>query len=206
MHSILIIALGAICGIAVTMEVSRLFLGADAALLLLSSMGAGAVLLFAAPHAPLSRPWPALGGHAISAVIGVAVAHYMGDSTWAAALAVGLSIFAMHGARCLHPPGGATALVAVLGGPGVHALGYSFVLAPVMLNALTLLLTARLFHRLLDGRWSSLHALPRTERIPQPRDLARAIDRLGMRDEIDEAEVLHILAEAERLAREKGKE
>lgn len=59
-----------------------------------------------------------------------------------APLAVGLAIGAMHYLRCIHPPGGATALTAVAGGASVHELGYHFVLTPVLLNVSILMITA----------------------------------------------------------------
>jgi CBS-domain-containing membrane protein len=105
-------------------------------------MGAASVLLFAVPHGALSQPWPVLGGNVVSAVIGVTCARWLVDPMVAASLAVALSIAAMYILRCLHPPGGATALYAVLGGEAVHALGYGYVLSPVLLDVLVLLAVA----------------------------------------------------------------
>ncbi len=102
---------------------------------LIASMGASAVLLFAVPHGQLSQPWPVLAGHSVSALIGVTCAMFLPGPALAAGCAVGLSIWVMHQLKCIHPPGGATALVAVLGGDAVQSLGYQFVLAPVMANA-----------------------------------------------------------------------
>ena len=110
--------------------------------MLVASMGASAVLLFAVPHGPLSQPWPLMGGHLISAVIGVSCALTIANPLLAGPLAVALAIAAMHYLRCIHPPGGATALTAVAGGSSVHELGYQFVLTPVLLNALIMLITA----------------------------------------------------------------
>ena len=140
-------ALGGVAGIAIVYGTAWLVLGPDA-YLVVPSMGAGAVLLFGAPHAPMSQPWPALAGHLVSAVIGVGVYRSLGEHGLAAALAVGLAIGVMHQLRCLHPPGGATAYVAVMGGPAVHALGFGFVLAPAMLNAAELWALAWIFHNL----------------------------------------------------------
>jgi CBS-domain-containing membrane protein len=110
-------------------------------------MGASAVLLFAAPHGALSQPWPVFGGNLVSAVIGVTCARWLGhEPMLAASLAVALSIGAMYVLRCLHPPGGATALYAVLGGETVHALGYGYVLSPVLLNVVVLLTVAVAFN------------------------------------------------------------
>lgn len=118
--------------------------GAGAAIV--ASMGASAVLLYAAPHGPLSQPWPVIAGHSVSALIGVACAQWIPQPLVAAACAVGLSIGAMHQLRCIHPPGGATAFTAVMGGPTVHGLGFTFVLFPVLTNAVAMVLLAVLLN------------------------------------------------------------
>ena len=135
-------AAGGFIGILLTMWLSLHYLGAQGAAMLVASMGASAVLLFAVPHGPLSQPWPLMAGHLVSALIGVSCALTIANPLLAAPLAVALSIAAMHYMRCIHPPGGATALTAVAGGTSVHELGYQFVLTPVLLNVLILLVTA----------------------------------------------------------------
>src|SRR3569832_828644 len=85
-------------------------------------------------------------------MIGVSCATYISDIRLAAALAVGLSLFAMYYLRCLHPPGGATALSAVIGGVTVHQLGFQYVAAPVMLDALVIIFVAVLFNYLFPWR------------------------------------------------------
>jgi len=138
----IISAVGGFTGILLTMWVSLHYLGMQGAAMLVASMGASAVLLFAVPHGPLSQPWPLIGGHLVSALIGVSCALSITNPLLAAPVAVALAIAAMHYLRCIHPPGGATALSAVVGGPSVHALGYQYVLTPVLLNALIMLVTA----------------------------------------------------------------
>lgn len=124
-------AVGGLHGIGAVLLTSQLMPGNQGHSLIIASMGASAVLLFAAPHGTLSRPWPVFGGHVVSALIGVSCVQWLGhDLMIAASLAVGLSITAMYSLRCLHPPGGATALTAVLGGDAVHAMGYVFVWSP----------------------------------------------------------------------------
>ena len=113
-----------------------------AAALIVASMGASAVLLFGVPHGPLSQPWALIGGHTVSAIIGVSCALLVPNEFVAAALAVGLAIGVMHYLRCIHPPGGATAITAVIGGPAVHALGFQYLFTPVLLNVAIILLTA----------------------------------------------------------------
>jgi CBS-domain-containing membrane protein len=140
-------AAGGLLGILAVLWVGHFWLEGHGGVLAVASMGASAVLLFAAPHGALSQPWPVLGGHLISAVIGVACARWLGhEPMLAASLAVALSIAAMYGMRCLHPPGGATALYAVMGGDAVHALGYGYVVSPVLLNALVILAVAVVFN------------------------------------------------------------
>jgi CBS domain-containing membrane protein len=137
---------GGFTSIFLILAVSRYFVGSMDAALVVASMGASAVLLFAVPHGLLSQPWPVFGGHVVSAVVGVSCAQLVPEPLLAAALAVGLAIGAMHYLRCIHPPGGATALAAVVGGNGVHELGFAFVLTPVMLNVLIILLVAVVFN------------------------------------------------------------
>ena len=148
----LLSGLGGFLGIFAIFHISRLFLADAAAMLIVASMGASAVLLFAVPGGKLSQPWSLVGGHLLSATLGVAVASVVSDLFLAGAIAVGLAITAMHYARCTHPPGGASALVAVVGGASVDALGFQYVLTPVLLNALVILGVALLFNNLIEGR------------------------------------------------------
>ena len=116
--------------------------------LLIAPMGASAVLLFALPSSPLAQPWSIIGGNIVSALIGVTCALWVKDIVLAAALAAGISIAAMFALRCLHPPSGAVALTAVLGGSVIHTQGYAFVIFPVAVNSLLLLLVAIVFNNL----------------------------------------------------------
>jgi CBS domain-containing membrane protein len=142
-------SLGALAGIAITGLVTHLIVGRSSDLpLLVAPMGASAVLLFGVPASPLAQPWSLLGGNLISALVGVSCAAWIGSPLAAAALAVALSIGLMFTLRCVHPPSGAVALTAVLGGPAIQALGYRFVLLPVGLNSLLLLASAILYHKL----------------------------------------------------------
>jgi CBS domain-containing membrane protein len=143
---------GALFGLLLTGLVSHLTLGQSiGAAWLIAPMGASAVLLFAVPASPLAQPWSIIGGNVSAALIGVTCAKLVQDPLLAAALAAALAIGAMFLLRCLHPPSGAVALTAVLGGPAIHAMGYHFVLLPVALNSL-LLLAAALFFNNVTGR------------------------------------------------------
>ncbi len=139
-------ATGGLFGLWAVISISQAELGDAGSAGLVASMGASAVLLFAVPHGTLSQPWPVVGGHLVSALIGVAVAKFVPQMALAAPLAVALAIGAMHYLRCIHPPGGATALSAVVGGEAVHQLGFMYVLTPVMLNTLVILLVALVFN------------------------------------------------------------
>jgi CBS-domain-containing membrane protein len=148
----LISGLGGFLGIFAILMITRQFVGGHDAVLIVASMGASAVLLFAVPHGPLSQPWALAGGHLISAFIGVSCYLLIPDPFIAAALAVGLAITAMHYLRCIHPPGGATALTAVVAGTGVHKLGYLYMVTPVLLNVLVIIAVAILFNYLFSWR------------------------------------------------------
>jgi CBS-domain-containing membrane protein len=145
-------AAGAFCGILVTLLISRWYLPEPGAFIIIASMGASAVLLFAVPHGALSQPWPVAGGHFISAIIGVSIAKLITPVWLAAPVAVGLAVGTMHYLRCIHPPGGATALAATTSGAQVTAMGYHFVFTPVMLNVCAILLVAVTFNYLFMWR------------------------------------------------------
>lgn len=115
---------------------------------IVAPLGASAVLVFAVPASPLAQPWPVVGGNTISALIGIAVWRLLPDPAIAAGLAVGAAILVMSLLRCLHPPGGAAALTAVIGGAAVHEAGYAFALVPVALNSVALVAAGLAFHRL----------------------------------------------------------
>lgn len=115
--------------------------------LLVAPIGASAVLLFALPASPLSQPWPVIGGNFVAAVVGLLVASTVTNLWLAAGLSVGLAILLMSLLRCLHPPGGGTALLGVLGGETISTTGLTLVLWPVTLNAILLVAAAWAFHR-----------------------------------------------------------
>jgi CBS-domain-containing membrane protein len=198
----LVSALGGFLSILCIWWVSARHLDAGGAALLVASMGASAVLLFAVPHGPLSQPWPLLAGHTVSAVLGIACATWVDPPMLAAPLAVGLAIGAMHLLRCIHPPGGATALTAVIGGPGVQALGWEFLLTPVLLNVLVIGLVGVLFN--FPFRWRRYPAAlsrnrPRQEEKPRSAlfshaDLVYALGRLDTFVDVSEQDLLQIYA------------
>lgn len=140
--------LGAAIGIAATLALCAAMLPASGLPAIVAPLGASAVLVFAVPSSPLAQPWSVVGGNALSALIGVAAWRWIPNMAVAAGLAVGAAILVMSLLRCLHPPGGAAALTAVIGGSAVHNAGFGFALAPVGLNSLLLVLIGVAFHRL----------------------------------------------------------
>jgi CBS-domain-containing membrane protein len=135
---------------------SCVFAGTDLTLVI-GSFGASAVLIYGAIRSPLAQPRNLLGGHMLSAIIGVATYQALHDHLWlAAAVAVATAIAVMHVTRTLHPPGGATALIAVIGGESIHAIGYWYVLVPAGLGATIMLIVALLINN-----------IPKTRRYPE---------------------------------------
>lgn len=198
----LISAAGGFVGIMLVVLMQRDVIGETGAAMIVASMGASAVLLFAVPHGALSQPWAVLIGHGVSAVIGVTCARYVPDPMAAAALAVGLSIGAMHYLRAIHPPGGATALTAVIGGPQLASLGYGYVLSPVLANALVITLAAVAVNAAFAWRrYPAAWGLRQLREAPSPvvetaelthADFMAALARVGTFVDISEADFLRL--------------
>lgn len=143
---------GGIVAILATTWLTSLFIGQVTAPYMLAAMGASTVLLLGAPHSPFSQPWSFIGGHLVSATIGVTCAMELHNVYLSAGLAVGLSLLAMYYLRCLHPPGGATALLAVIGDQRIHSMGYHFIVMPVLINVAILMCVSLLINRLVLRR------------------------------------------------------
>ncbi len=148
----LISALGGFISIFLIIYISQSVLELKDSAIIIASMGASAVLLFAVPHGPLSQPWALIAGHLISAIVGVSCVKIFGVNIISASIAVGVAIGLMYYMRCLHPPGGATALSAVLGGESINALAYQYVLTPVLINILVIILIAIIFNFIFTWR------------------------------------------------------
>lgn len=120
---------------------------------LIGSFGASCVLVYGVIQSPLAQPRNLVGGHLVSAIVGVTVQKIIPDILWIAApLAVSLSIVLMQITKTLHPPGGATALIAVTGSAQIKGLGYMYVLSPVFSGVLILLIVALIFNNLTSKR------------------------------------------------------
>ncbi len=161
---------GALLGILLTGLITHAVLGKGSDLpLLIAPMGASAVLLFGVPSSPLAQPWSIIGGNLVAALIGVSSWKIFHDPLMSGAFAVCIAIGAMFALRCLHPPSGAVALTAVLGGPAVHAMGFGFALAPVLLNSAALLVVALAFNNLSGRPYPHRHPPAKTPEAPPER-------------------------------------
>jgi CBS domain-containing membrane protein len=204
--------LGAIVGILIASVVVRAFgIGAVGLPFIVAPIGASAVLVFAAPASPLAQPWPVLGGNTLSAAVGIASARVFDDTMTAAAVAVGAAIVVMMLCGCLHPPGGACALFAAVGATAVRHQGFAFALWPVAANTAALLLVATLVNNLTGRRYPHVATVPPagpsavdkppTQRLGvQTSDIAAAMKRLDQGFDIDPADVVTLVRDAERHA------
>ena len=141
--------IGAFCGIAPIAFLNYNLFNDTDFVFIVASFGASAVLVYGAIRSPLAQPRNLMGGHIISALIGITAYKLFGSQPWlASALAVATAIAVMHATKTLHPPGGATALIAVIGGENIHALGYFYAVIPVGLGALIMLVVALLVNNI----------------------------------------------------------
>jgi CBS domain-containing membrane protein len=148
---------GAALGLLFTALISQLVGPAIDGRWLIAPLGASAVLVFALPASPLAQPWPVIGGNMFSALVGVACARWLPDALWAGAFATALAIALMFALRCLHPPGGAVALLAVLG----HTTHFPFALYPVLTDSVLLVLAGVVYNSLTGRRYPHLQLAPR---------------------------------------------
>lgn len=144
---------GAFVGIGAIGFIQSLQFGHDDNIFLIGSFGASSVLVYGAIQSPLAQPRNLIGGHLISAIVGVTIHKFLPDILWLTApLSVASSIVLMQTTKTLHPPGGATALIALIGSERVKNLGYLYVLSPVLTGSLILLVVALIFNNLTSHR------------------------------------------------------
>lgn len=141
-------AMGGFAGIVLTALVCRYWQGDVQGAWIVAPIGASAVLVFAVPNSPLAQPWSVIGGNTLCAAIGALCGMALPDPAWAGAAAVALAIGAMFSLRCLHPPGGAAALLCALSGVPLH-----FALFPVAANCVLLVCVAVAYNRLTGRRY-----------------------------------------------------
>lgn len=145
--------LGSFIGIGIIAYLQSQTLPHSDVVYLIGSFGASSVLVFGIIQSPFAQPRNLIGGHLVSAIIGVTVQQFAPDILWLTApLAVSLSIVLMQVTKTLHPPGGATALIAVTGSAEIKNMGYWYVLTPVLSGALILLVIALIFNNMTSNR------------------------------------------------------
>ncbi len=175
-------------------------------LLLLGSMAASAVLLYAVPHSPLAQPWNLIGGHLISALAGWATISFVHDPLAAAGIAVGCAIFLMYVLDCLHPPGAATALTLVLGATQFMQMGMGWTLTIVAANGFISLLLALAINNALPRRhYPQAAAAPAAPKavarvLPEQQDIERALAEEDSLLDISTEDLLDIYERAQRHA------
>ena len=201
---------GALCGLAISSLISWYVLGGMNAWYI-APMGASSVLLFAVPNSPLAQPWNVVVGNTLAGIIGVACTQYLPDLTSAFSVAVGFAIFMMMTTDSLHPPSGAVAITAVLGGEAVHKLGFHFILYPVLLNSVLLLVFAVFFNRLIGRNYPTMPHLNERSKDPtptqkvsiQPKDIEYALEQYTELLDISQYDLEKIILEAQEHASER---
>ncbi len=145
--------IGSFIGIGAIAYVQTLHLPVSDVIYLIGSFGASSVLVYGVIESPLAQPRNLIGGHVVSATIGVTIQQFIPDLIYIAApLAVSLSIVFMQITKTLHPPGGATALIAVTGSTELKSIGYWYVISPVLVGCLILLIVALVFNNMTSKR------------------------------------------------------
>lgn len=203
----LVCGIGALIGLTISSLISWYVLG-DFNAWYIAPMGASSVLLFAVPASPLAQPWNMVVGNTIAGIIGVTCAMYIPNLTEAFSVAVALAIFLMMTTDSLHPPSGAVAITAVLGGESVHQLGYYFIFYPVLLNSVLLLVIAIIFNRLLGKQYPQVAQLNTRSKDPtptqkvtiQPQDIQEVLEHQTELLDISEYDLQKIILEAQEKA------
>ncbi|MDN3640602.1 HPP family protein [Simiduia curdlanivorans] len=182
--------------------------------ILLASMGASSVLLFGLPNSPLASPWSFVGGHIIPAAIGVGCSWVIQDMALLAAVTIALTLLCMYTFECIHPPGGATALVPVFAAYE-QPLGFDFLLYPVASGVLILLLLSLFFKRWVlhkplintsddfDPKHQSQNRPPLKRHGLQPEDFLRALNSADTVLDIGEQDLESLCHKAQSFAYER---
>jgi CBS domain-containing membrane protein len=155
--------LGGFFGIGIIGFISSQYFTLNDNLFLIGSFGASAVLVYGATNSPLAQPRNLVGGHVISAVVGVTLHKLIPGEIWlSSALAVSTAIVMMQITKTVHPPGGATALIANIGSEKIKALGFMYVVSPVFTGVIVLLVVALIFNNIPKNRYYP-YKKPRTK-------------------------------------------
>ncbi len=143
---------GSFTGIGLIGIIQSQYLSASDNLFLVGSFGATSVLIYGVINSPLAQPRNVIGGHLVCAIIGV-TSNWLIPIPWlAAAVAVSSSIVLMQVTKTLHPPGGATALIAIIGSEKIKSLGFLYALTPILSGIFILLAVALVFNNITANR------------------------------------------------------
>jgi CBS domain-containing membrane protein len=177
---------------------------------IVASIGASAVILFIMPGSPLAQPWPLVGGHLVSAIIGITCAQLFTDTIFASACASGGSVLAMLLLRCLHPPGAATALTPIIAVDSANLMNYSFVLMPVGINVAIMLVMAIAINRWVlhyeyptlphqaDNKKHKYHTMQPSQRTGiSEQDLEQALENMDMFMDVSTGDLSKLLTGAQ---------
>jgi CBS-domain-containing membrane protein len=146
--------LGGFFGIGIIGFISSNYFTLNDNLFLIGSFGASAVLIYGAANSPLAQPRNLVGGHLVSAIVGVTIHKLIPGEVWlSSALSVSIAIVMMQVTKTVHPPGGATALIANIGSEKIKALGFIYVISPVLTGVLILLIVALIFNNIPKDRF-----------------------------------------------------
>lgn len=195
--------MGAMIGILLTGLLSHQFAGVLPSALpwLVAPIGASAVLVFAVPSSPMAQPWPVIGGNTLSALVGIAAVHlqhWLGSPEWTAALAVASAIALMAALRCLHPPGGASALLMVMSGIAEP----SSALYPVLVNSVLLVVAGIAYSHATGRAYPHIQLATATQILDQgsrelDSDLDAVLSRYNQVLDINREDLKAILAETQ---------
>ncbi|AUC84718.1 HPP family protein [Polaribacter sp. ALD11] len=179
--------LGAFIGIGIIAFIQSLSLPKIENIFLIGSFGASSVLIYGAIQSPLAQPRNFIGGHVLSAFVGVTVLKLCPDIIWLSApLAVSISIIVMQYTKTLHPPGGATALIPIIGSEKITSLGYYYVFSPVLTGVLILLVIALIFNNMTKNRTYPTNNTF-TRKFKTKKHLAKILVKFGMKEATEKA-------------------
>jgi len=126
-----------------TISVLATINASDALPLLIAPFGASCVLVFGAPASPFARSRNVIGGHLVTALMGLCAVSVLGAGPLGIAVGVGLAIAAMMLTDTVHPPAGANPIVVAFSGAS-----WSFLAAPVLVGAATIVVIGLAYNRL----------------------------------------------------------
>ncbi len=160
---------------------------------LLAPLGASAVILFALPHSPLAQPWSLAGGLFLSALVGYAAGLWVQPAWLAIGVALGVAIWLTALLRCIHPPGGAMAVVFA-----IAAQQHTVSLLTALLNVFAALIAVLAINNLMPGRRYPQCVPARQTTVRPPRrsirheDLQYALEKLDTYLDVSEDDLVSI--------------